>query len=392
MRTLVKEIYRTTHWQTLPALAEWVIAEAVRIQQIPAPTFAETQRAQYVAAQFAALGLSEISIDDQFNVYGLLPGIQRHAPGILISAHTDTVFPADTDLAVRYEYDTIYGPGLGDNSLGVAGMLAVAKYLRDTGRQPACNLWFVATSGEEGLGDLRGMRAAFSRLQPQISSVINLEGLAFGHVYHAGIAVHRLHITAYAEGGHSWLHFGRASAVHGIMALGTQICRLVPPAMPRTTYNIGMIEGGQSINTIAATAGLWLDMRSEQSSVLRKLIDQVYGLMRGLETPELRFQAEVVGDRPGGMLSDQHPLIQGALAALELENVRATLETGSTDANIPLAAGCPAVTIGITRGGNAHRLDEYIETKPIAAGLRQLIILALSAAQYQAQHHSQAAD
>ncbi len=392
MKILVKEMYRTTQWQTLPALAEWVIAEAIRIQQIPAPTFAEAQRAQYVATQFAALGLADIRIDEQLNVFGLLPGLQRQQSGILISAHTDTVFAADTNLKIRYEYDMIYGPGLGDNSMGVAGLLALAKFFKDTGRQPACNLWFVATSGEEGLGDLRGMRAAFTHLKSHIGSVINLEGLAFGHVYHAGIAVHRLHITAQAEGGHSWLHFGRASAVHGIMALGAQICRLVPPSSPRTTFNIGMIEGGQSINTIASSAGLWLDMRSEQSAALRKLVEQVYGLMQGLETPELQFHAEVVGDRPGGFLAEQHPLVQGALAALELENVRATLETGSTDANIPLAAGCPAVTIGITRGGNAHRLDEYIETKPILAGLRQLITLTLATAHHQAQRPNQAAD
>jgi acetylornithine deacetylase/succinyl-diaminopimelate desuccinylase-like protein len=392
MKPLVKEMYRTTQWQFLPTLTEWTIKQAIRIQQIPAPTFAEAQRAQYVAAQFAALGLTHIHTDDEANVYGLLPGLQPHVPGILISAHTDTVFAAETDLTVRYEYDTIYGPGLGDNSMGVAGLLALAKYFKETGRQPACNVWFVATSGEEGLGDLRGMRAAFSQLKSQISSVINLEGLAFGHVYHAGIAVHRLHITAQAEGGHSWLHFGRASAIHGIMALGTQICRLVPPTAPRTTYNIGMIDGGQSINTIAASAGLWLDMRSEQSAALRKLVDQVYGLMHALETPELRFRAEVVGDRPGGFLTEQHPLVQGALAALELENVRATLETGSTDANIPLAAGCPAVTIGITRGGNAHRLDEYIETKPVTAGLRQMITLTLAAAQQQTQSQNHAAD
>jgi acetylornithine deacetylase/succinyl-diaminopimelate desuccinylase-like protein len=387
IKSHLKQLHHTLNWSTLPTLADWVVASAIAIQQIPAPTFAEAQRAQYVAEQFRVLGLQEVTLDALHNVYGRLPGAQPTERGLMFVAHTDTVFAAETNLAIRREADLIYGPGLGDNSLGVAALLGLAKYLRDENIVPACDVWFVATVCEEGLGDLKGIRAAYTTLQERIGGVLNLEGLAYGHIYHAGIAVHRLHITATAEGGHSWLHFGRASAVHGIVELGAQICRIVPPSSPRTTYNIGMVEGGQGINAIGTQAGLWLDLRSEQQGELDKLRHQVLNLLQQLQTNELRFQAHVVGERPAGYLSARHAFVQGALAALELENVRGALETGSTDANVPLAAGCPAVTIGITRGGNAHRLDEYIETKPIPAGMRQWITLALATAQHQAAHN-----
>jgi acetylornithine deacetylase/succinyl-diaminopimelate desuccinylase-like protein len=209
--------------------------------------------------------------------------------------------------------------------------------------------------------------------------VINVEGMALGHVYCAGIAVRRLHITASAEGGHSWLNFGRPSAIHGIVELGARITAMRPVQSPRTTFNIGVIEGGQSINTIAAQAGLWLDMRSEDAAGLAQIEQEVRGHVQAIGRPDLNFDVEIVGDRPAGTIAPEHPLVQAALAALSQVGIQGVLESGSTDANVPLAAGYPAVTIGITRGGNAHRLDEYIETAPVATGLRQLITLSLAA-------------
>lgn len=376
MKKLVQQVNQATAWQSfLPDLAAWTIEEGIRIQQIPAPTFEETERAAYVAEQFRHFGLSDISIDEQKNVYGRIIGRQS-TPALLLMAHTDTVFTRETDLSLRHEPDLIYGAGLGDNSMGVAGLLSLIKYHHQHAITPACDIWCVATSCEEGLGDLNGVRAAFARLRPLLGAVINLEGIAFGHVYHAGIAVSRWHITAHSEGGHSWLHFGKPSAVHGIMELGSAICKLKPPANPRTTYNIGMVEGGQTINSIASYAGLWLDMRSEQQDALDMLAQQVYSLVQAAQTQGLAFEVKIVGNRPAGYLSSRHPLVLGALAALEEVGVRGTLETGSTDGNIPLQAGCPTVTIGITRGGNAHRTDEYIETSAVANGIRQLLALA----------------
>lgn len=393
MKKFIKEVQRTTNWHRLPALTDWVIHEGLAIQRIPAPTFAEENRAIHVSRRFKFLGLTDITIDEQYNVYGVCRSNNANVPALLITAHIDTVFAADTDLTVRMEGDTIYGPGLGDNSMGVAGLLGMVKWLHDHNITPACDIWFVATSCEEGLGDLKGIRQVYERLQDHIGMVINLEGLAFGHVFHAGIAVHRLHITATTEGGHSWVHFGRQSATHGILQLGAYISAMTPPTVPRTTFNIGMIEGGQAINAIATQAGLWLDLRSESQEELDKMRDHVYKLIADLSTPDLSFQTKVVGNRPAGRINANHPLVHGALHALEVVGVRGDLETGSTDGNIPLAAGCPTVTIGITRGGNAHRLDEFIETPPVMDGMKQLILLAMATTHYlQTQYHQAAGD
>lgn len=378
---VVKQIEKQIDWRFLPVMTQWVIDKAVEIQQIPAPTFAEDRRADHVAALFREIGLESVSIDSRYNVYGVMPGQRRDVPGLMISAHTDTVFAAETDLNIKRDSGVIYGPGLGDNSMGVAGLLGLAEIFRREQIIPACDLWFVATSREEGLGDLGGMRMAFERVQPHVKAVINIEGLALGHVYHAGIAVRRLHITAHAAGGHSWIHFGRSSAVHGIIKLGARILTLTVPEIPRTTYNIGLIDGGQSINTISSQASLWLDMRSEQLDALAALEKQVREHITAVQCEDLHFEVEIVGDRPAGYLDPQHPLVGLALAALTQVGMTGSLETGSTDGNIPLSEGCPAVTIGITQGGNAHRLDEFAHTEPVSDGMRQLVILTLAAAQ-----------
>jgi tripeptide aminopeptidase len=379
MKQQIADWNKRIHWNELDDQIEWIIQQGIAIQQIPAPTFSEKVRAEYVANQFKQFGLQKINIDDLYNVTGLMQGKQSQQSGIMVSAHTDTVFSADTNLTIRKDKDLIYGPGLGDNSVGVSGMLGLIAILQKLNLQPACDVWFVANTREEGLGDLGGMKAVFQQLRPHIQYVINLEGMAYGHVYHAGIAVRRLHITAQAEGGHSWLNFGRTSAIHGIVELGAQITHLNPPESPRTTFNIGIIEGGQSINTIAAEAGLWLDLRSEESAALSRFERDVRKLVESASKPNLTFNIDVVGDRPAGSIPVSHDLVQGALAALEQTGIKGTLENGSTDANVPLAAGCPAVTIGITRGGNAHRSDEYIEVSPVASGMRQLLLLTLAA-------------
>ena len=379
MQALVKQLDQTIHWDWLGKITQYCIEQATAIQQIAAPTFHEAERAAYVLRQFEKLGLQDTTIDDVFNVYGRLPGTDRTRPAVMVAAHTDTVFPQDTDLTLKREGNVIYGPGLGDNCFGVAGLLSLLGALRHVSIVPGGDIWFVAPSREEGMGDLGGMKQVYAALADRIGYVINLEGLAFGHIYHAGIAVRRLRITASAEGGHSWLHFGRASAVHAITQLGAKIIALEPPKTHRTTFNIGMIEGGQGINVIASSASLWLDLRSETSETLAGFEQAVRQLVDRLQTSDVTFEIEVVGNRPAGNIPTDHPLVRGALAALHQVNVQGMLETGSTDGNVPLAAGCPAVTIGITRGGNAHRLDEYVELQHVEAGLRQLILLALAA-------------
>lgn len=381
MKQSVEQATRQTDWSDLSPLAAWVVDRAIEIQQVPAPTFEESARAALVAEQFRALGLTRVDMDHVANVYGLLPGTNTSDPGLLVCAHTDTIFSLETDLTVRRDGDLIYGPGLGDNSVGVAGMLGLARWYQVRGITPARNIWFVASTREEGLGDLGGIKVAFELLRHAIRYVINLEGLAFGHVYHAGIAVRRLKVSLKTSGGHSWLHYGRTSAVHSLVQLGARLTALRPPHTPRTTLNIGFVEGGQAINAIARTASLWLDLRSEDSATLAQFEAQVEREIAAAALPDLEISVDVVGDRPAGRIAPDHPLVAGAVAALEQLGVRASLETGSTDGNIPLSRGCPAVTIGITRGGNAHRLDEYLEVRPVAQGMQQLITLAQAASE-----------
>lgn len=379
MKSQVAQAMQQLEPRMLTDLSAWVVDAACLIQQIPAPSFHEMQRAAHVQQRFTDYGLDQVSTDAKNNVYGRLPGSQSSLPALMIVAHTDTVFDADTDLTLRRTADALHGPGIGDNSLGVAGLLGVLKFLKDEGITPDRDIWFVATSCEEGLGDLQGMRAAYERLRHVVGAVINLEGLAYGHIYYAGIAVKRLKITAHTGGGHSWLHFGRASAIHALVELSARIVQIKPPTQPRTTFNIGVIEGGVSINTIAASASMWLDMRSEAMPPLNALEAQVRTFIQRAGSTDVRFEVEVVGERPAGSMPIEHPLVQMAVEALAQTGVHAILETGSTDGNISLAAGCPTVTVGVTRGGNAHRLDEYADVGPVRDGMAQLISLILTA-------------
>jgi acetylornithine deacetylase/succinyl-diaminopimelate desuccinylase-like protein len=369
------------NWKRLDETVHYTVSQALAIQRIPAPTFHEQARAQYIAQVFDRLHLEDIVIDDVFNVYGRLPG-RLEGPGLMLSAHTDTIFPAETDLTTRREHDVIFGPGLGDNSIGVAGMLGVIQWLYSEGVQPDYDVWCVATSREEGLGDLGGMKAAFQRLRPRIYAVVNLEGLALGHVYHAGISVRRLHIEARTGGGHSWLHFGRPSAVHTLLQIGARITSLAVPTQPRTTFNVGMIDGGEAINAIASSAAMWLDMRSESRSELEMLEAHVRRIIAEFRdaSPEVQLVVNVVGDRPAGILPPDHALVQAALVSLRALGMNGSLETGSTDGNIPLSHNVPTITIGFTRGGNAHRTDEFIELTPLRSGLQHVIGVVLTAA------------
>ncbi len=362
------------------------IAEATIIQQIPAPTFHELVRANHVLSRMGACGLQDTGIDEVHNTFGRIPGTNPEAPALLVAAHTDTVFGDDADLTIRHEADgRIYGPGLGDNSLGVAGLIVLADVLRQFRIRPRRDIWFLANSREEGLGDLGGIRQFYEHHKDHLGLGVILEGLALGRIYRAGIAVRRFHVTFHAAGGHSWQHFGQPSAVHAMLRVGARLTELQPTAEPRTTYNIGLVEGGHSINSLATDAGFYLDMRSQSPEELAGLEQQVREIIEriGAECDGVRIEIDVVGDRPAGAIDVDHELVRGASAALQAVGITPSYESGSTDANLLLAKGVPTVTIGLTHGGNAHRQDEYIETGPLVLGLRQLILLILAAAEWE---------
>ncbi len=342
---------------------------ACAVQQIPAPTFHEQARAEFVRDQFLRLTLSDVEVDDLGNVYGRRPG----GPGlpVLVTAHTDTVFPAETPLALTRAPDRITGPGIGDNSLGVAGLCGLMWALE--GEALPGDLLLAANVGEEGLGDLRGMRRVVERFGARVRAIIVLEGMALGYIQVGGVGVRRYRFTAQTEGGHSWLHFGRPSAIHTLVRLGARLTDLVVPHSPKTTFNIGTIGGGTSINTIAREAALDLDLRSEDPALLAALIARVEELAASFNGQGVKLETQVIGNRPSGSIARDHPLAQLAARATQEAGLAYTFESGSTDANLPLSLGMPCVSVGLTYGGNAHRPDEYIETRDIEKGWQAFV-------------------
>ena len=359
-------------------IPERVLELAIQIQQIPAPTFSEAQRATFLRNLFIVEELSDVEMDTLGNVYARLPGKGAGRP-IVVSAHTDTVFPLETDLSVQRQSDRIIAPGIGDNSLGVAGLLGLLWVLREQEIILPDDLWLVANVGEEGLGDLCGMRALVDRFGDSPLAYIILEGMALGQIYHRGLRVQRYRITAQTWGGHSWADHGVPSAIHELAALVTKLAELPLPKNPRTTLNVGVISGGTSINTIAPRASLELDLRSEDPVALQTLIQRVQALVEEADKPKVKVRAEVIGNRPAGEIAPDHPLAKMAESALASQGIQPNLSIGSTDANIPLSRGLPAVTIGLTTGKGAHTVGEFIEIKPLANGLEQLVELVIEA-------------
>ena len=353
-------------------LPERVLALAIQIQQISAPTFAEGPRAEFVRDLFTKENLEDVSMDSLGNVFARLPGKQKKAKPLIVSAHTDTVFPAGTKLQVREEAGRVFGPGIGDNSIGVAGLFGILWGIRGKKIQLTHDVWFVANVGEEGLGDLRGMRGVVERFEAEVIGYLILEGLALGHVYHRAIGVRRYRITAKTSGGHSWSDYGSPSAVHELAALVTQLTQIRLPREPRTTMNVGTIQGGTGVNVLAAEARCELDLRSEDPAVLAKTVSRVEDIILHWTREGVKIQAEVIGERPAGEVSAAHPFVTLALNCAREQELDAALTTGSTDANVPLSRGIPAVVMGITTGGGAHTLNEYIDTGPIEKGLESL--------------------
>ena len=357
-------------------LTDLLIDLAVQIQQIPAPTFAEGQRGEFVRGLFLKENLKDVSMDSLGNVYARLQGAgkQKKVKPLIVSAHLDTVFPASVNLQIKREAEKIVAPGIGDNSLGVASLFGILWSLRERKIELPHDVWFVANVGEEGLGDLRGMRAVVDRFNGNVIGYLILEGLALGHVYHRAIGVRRYRITAKTAGGHSWSDYGQPSAVHELASLVTQLTAIHLPREPRTTMNVGTFGGGTGINVLASEAKCELDLRSEDPKVLAKLTLQVEDLLKNADREGVKIMAEIIGERPAGELAVEHPLVQLAMQCTREQGWSAAPTAGSTDANIPLSRNIPAVVMGITTGGGAHTLNEYINTESVEKGLDGVVM------------------
>jgi acetylornithine deacetylase/succinyl-diaminopimelate desuccinylase-like protein len=344
---------------------------AVRLQQIPSPTFHEQSRALAVRDLFQQEGIAEVSLDELGNVLARVPGANVAAP-VVVSAHLDTVFSLDTPLQIDRASGRINGPGIGDNATGLAALFGLWWMLREAGISLPGDLWLVGNVGEEGLGDLRGMRHIVDRFADAPLAYLVLEGMAFGQIYHRALASERYRIQVETPGGHSWVDFGKPSAVHEIGRLVHDILEIKVPSSPRTSLNIGRLSGGVSVNTIAPRAELELDLRSEDPLVLETLTSNIIQICEKRRNAHVRVSMASIGSRPGGYLPADHPLVKLAVDTLLDFGVKANLIIGSTDANIPLSRGLPALCVGITTGGGAHTRAEFIRTEPVARGLAQL--------------------
>jgi tripeptide aminopeptidase len=350
-----------------------LLANTRLLQGIPAPTFHEQERAAALRSRLEELPNVTLDSDPIGNLYTRLPGGGK--PPLVISAHLDSVFPRSTCLDVREEHDRLIGPGIGDNALGLACLIELAT---DLGVQDLpCDVWLVANTAEEGLGNLAGMRAVVDRFDSRPSAYLVIEGMALGYIYHRGLPIRRYRISIRGSGGHAWVHAGRASALHALLHLGDRIGRIRLPRRPVTTLNIGTIQGGSSINTIAAEAHLDLEIRSETGWMLDRLDRTILRICESRNLPKpLRVECELIGERPEGEIPAEHPLVQLACQVTrDQAGITPELGVASTDASQPLSRGLPAICIGLTRGGNAHSMQEYIDILPITSGYSALMKL-----------------
>jgi tripeptide aminopeptidase len=340
-----------------------VVERTVELCAIPAPTGEEAARAELVASWWNADGWDDVRVDETGNVWAGVPG--RDDRVVLVCAHLDTVFPADVAHGARADGDRLRGPGVGDDAVALASLSAVARGL-DPDAAP--RVWLVATVGEEGLGNLRGIRAALAEVGGSLGAVLAIEGNYLGRVSAVGVGSLRWRIEVRGPGGHAWEAAGAPSAVHTIAAIASALGALSDEGT-RTSANVGMIGGGEAINARARAAWLEVDLRADGPAAL----DAMERLARERiqdATPEgIEVDVDELGRRPAGRLDRSDPLVQAAAASLSTLGIDPEFVATSTDANAAHAAGIPAVAMGITTGGGEHTPQEWISLEPIPLGL-----------------------
>ncbi len=364
-----------------------VLDEQVRLCGIPAPPFGERQRAEAYRDAFARLGLRNVRIDAEGNVIGERPGRQAR-PRVILSAHLDTVFPADTNVTAKREGAVIRGPGIADDCRGLAVLLGVVRALGTI--ETNGTVTFVGTVGEEGLGDLRGVKHLFRKeLAGQVDTFVSIDG-AGASITHKAVGSRRYRVTFSGRGGHSFADFGMANPVHALGRAIAGIAAIDVPEDPRTTFNVGRIGGGTSVNAIAEEAWMEIDLRSSDPAALAELDGRVDSALdkaladenrRASGRGQLTIDKQLVGDRPAGEIPASAPLVRTAVDVSRALGVAAHMAEGSTDANIPLSLGIPAITIdGGGTGSGAHTLEEAFDATDSWKGTARalLLILALS--------------
>jgi len=366
------------------------IDEEARLCEIAAPPFHENARAAELQRLFVKLGLQNVRTDKAGNVLGTRAGRSEH-PHVVISAHLDTVFPEGTNVKVTREGTVLKGPGIGDDCRGLAILLAIIQALDEAKVRTSGTITFVADVGEEGLGDLRGTKNLFAEsMQGEIDKFVSIDGTGFGIVT-VGVGSNRYRVTFTGPGGHSYGAFGVANPVHALGRAIAKISDFEVPSDPKTTFNVGRVGGGTSVNAIASEAWMEVDLRSSDVASLKALDRKFQAAVRAAADEENRhwnnhgkisLSVELVGARPAGQTPVNSPIVKTALAVSRALNIEGELRESSTDANIPMNLNIPAITIGGGgRGAGSHSLEETFDTKDSWLGTERAVLLAIALAQ-----------
>jgi len=374
------------------ANAAAITEEQIRICSVPATPFAEQERAEYLADRFRALGLSDVSLDEEGNCLGLFAG-RSSSPLIVVSAHLDTVFAKGTDFTVRREGERLLAPGIADDGCGLIAVIAIIQALRATQIKLEGSILFVGTVGEEGEGNLRGVRHLFTKgawANRRIDAFLSFDGPGMDRITNRALGSRRYRVEVAGPGGHSWGDFGLPNPVH---ALGRAISRLAAypvPKDPRTTFNVGSIEGGTSVNAIPSQAAMEVDLRSAGDAELRRLdaffrramkeATEEENAIRRPGDPPLKLQVNLIGERPSGETPADSRVVKVAIEATRFLGVEPRLDQSSTDSNLPISLGIPAITLGAGgTSGASHTLAEWYDPRDRDKGLKRglLVILGL---------------
>ncbi len=362
------------------------------LTQIPAPSFGEEVRGKRFLALLQEVGVDSAWVDEVGNVIGLRKGTGS-GETIAIAGHLDTVFPEGTDVTIKMRGDTLYAPGIGDDTRGLVSVLAILRAMNTANVRTDADILFIGNVGEEGQGDLRGVKNLFKAGGPKIDGFISIDGTGDQGITHQGLGSHRYHVTVSGPGGHSWGAFGLANPAH---ALGRAIYYFelagdsLTRSGPRTSYNVGVIGGGTSVNSIPFEAWMDVDMRSESPTSLdridaalhaatKRAVDEENGLRRRGDA--LTVELKLIGDRPSGEMADDAPFVQRAAAASRYFGIEPRLGRSSTDANIPISMGIPGITIGGGgAAGGAHSLNEWFLNENGPRGIKRAMLILLSQA------------
>lgn len=370
--------------------AETITEEQIRICSVPATPFAEQQRAEYLAERFRQLGLHDVSIDEEGNCLGLLKG-SSPTPLVIVSAHLDTVFPDGTDFTVRREGERLLAPGIADDGCGLVALIAIIQALRSAEVPIEGSLLFVGTVGEEGEGNLRGVRHLLTRgpwSKRKIDAFLSFDGPGVDRITNRALGSRRYRVELTGPGGHSWGDFGLPNPVHAIGRAISRLAAYPAPKDPRTTFNVGSIEGGTSVNAIPSRASMEVDLRSAGEAQLRRLdaffrraikeAAEEENSRRRPGDPLLQLQLDLIGERPSGETPADSQLVKIALEATRLLGVEPRLDQSSTDSNLPISLGIPAITLGAGgASGASHTLAEWYDPRDRDRGLKRGLLVVL---------------